>query len=909
MFNDSIDNLRIDLNRKKVQQSISVRTGDTKTRTIHVSIVNNGLVYKLDQILFAEILIKKVDLTETDQGMVINGDELQYTFRTQDLSAVGENKCQIKLTGKDGSIVTTPEFSLYVYTQLVDQYKQESMNEYTAITQQLVEVNRLAGEVASNTMIASEAASSASQSAETALEVKESVDESVEQIENFASEAMEAATIAATKASEADDSAKDALTCKNAAIEAANNVAIKAEQINSVVTAVEGYAKAAGSAKEASVIAANMSEIYAERSKSAADSVNTDTEMIKASKEAAEAAASEAEGYATSASQSAQSASDTLEAVNLVKDNIETTVTGVSEYAETAIEAKNIAVNAATQASSYETQVKAYADLASKSADNALESERNALASKNAAATSETNAATSASAAETAASTATAKAGESQTSADNAASSEENAELAKSAAETAKAEALLAESNAQDYAADALESADNAEAYYGMIAGKYNDVKNYADLSQSYAVGTENVVRDNDATDNAKSYYEKTKQISEGLAGGLIPMGTLVFDDLPALSDVTSGWMYNISNDFTSDERFKDGSGLLYLAGTNVYKTADGYWDCTAGSTARMNSSLNTVTFAEAGTRENIGTGESHATLFGKIKKFFADLSSVAFSGSYNDLTNKPDIPSKVSELSNDSGYAVASSLATVATSGSYNDLTGKPTIPSAVTEGTVSGWGVTKNTGTYSKPSGGIPKTDLADAVQTSLGKADTALQSYTEKYTGTYSKPSGGIPATDLAAAVQTSLGKADSALQSVSKSDVGLGNVGNFKAVSTVASQGLSDTEKANARANIGAGTSSFSGSYNDLSGKPTIPSAVTDSTVSGWGYKKFTEVTGTLAANATSLVLSNSAITTSSTVEIFSSVFGVSPTAMTVAAGKVTLTFEKQTTSVSIKARIS
>ena len=56
---------------------------------------------------------------------------------------------------------------------------------------------------------------------------------------------------------------------------------------------------------------------------------------------------------------------------------------------------------------------------------------------------------------------------------------------------------------------------------------------------------------------------------------------------------------------------------------------------------------------------------------------------------------------------------------------------------------------------------------------------------------------------------------------------KSDVGLGNVGDFKAVSTVANQGLSNTEKSNARANIGAGTSSFSGSYNDLSNKPTIP----------------------------------------------------------------------------------
>lgn len=43
---------------------------------------------------------------------------------------------------------------------------------------------------------------------------------------------------------------------------------------------------------------------------------------------------------------------------------------------------------------------------------------------------------------------------------------------------------------------------------------------------------------------------------------------------------------------------------------------------------------------------------------------------------------------------------------------------------------------------------------------------------------------------------------------------KSDLGLGNVGNFKAVSTVASQGLSDAEKSNARTNIGA---QVAGSY--------------------------------------------------------------------------------------------
>ena len=47
---------------------------------------------------------------------------------------------------------------------------------------------------------------------------------------------------------------------------------------------------------------------------------------------------------------------------------------------------------------------------------------------------------------------------------------------------------------------------------------------------------------------------------------------------------------------------------------------------------------------------------------------------NTAFSGNYNDLTNKPDL----------SVYAESADLATVATSGNYNDLTNKPTIPAA---------------------------------------------------------------------------------------------------------------------------------------------------------------------------------------------------------------------------------
>lgn len=64
-----------------------------------------------------------------------------------------------------------------------------------------------------------------------------------------------------------------------------------------------------------------------------------------------------------------------------------------------------------------------------------------------------------------------------------------------------------------------------------------------------------------------------------------------------------------------------------------------------------------TPSFEEAQTRENIASGDTLSVIFGKIKKFFTDLATVAFSGSYNDLSNKPTIPTKVSQLTNDSGY------------------------------------------------------------------------------------------------------------------------------------------------------------------------------------------------------------------------------------------------------------
>lgn len=56
-----------------------------------------------------------------------------------------------------------------------------------------------------------------------------------------------------------------------------------------------------------------------------------------------------------------------------------------------------------------------------------------------------------------------------------------------------------------------------------------------------------------------------------------------------------------------------------------------------------------------------------------------SELASVATSGDYEDLSNTPSIPSNTSDLTNDSGFLTSNDVATVATSGSYNDLSNKP--------------------------------------------------------------------------------------------------------------------------------------------------------------------------------------------------------------------------------------
>ena len=67
-------------------------------------------------------------------------------------------------------------------------------------------------------------------------------------------------------------------------------------------------------------------------------------------------------------------------------------------------------------------------------------------------------------------------------------------------------------------------------------------------------------------------------------------------------------------------------------------------------------------------------------------------------------------------------------------------------------------------------------------------------------------------------------------------------------------------------------------------------------------------EFKDVTGTLAAGSTSITLSDSSITTSSTIEVFDSL-DVPYNTKTLSTGSITLTFDAQQTAMDVKVRVS
>lgn len=159
-------------------------------------------------------------------------------------------------------------------------------------------------------------------------------------------------------------------------------------------------------------------------------------------------------------------------------------------------------------------------------------------------------------------------------------------------------------------AVDANTSAQNAQTYMGQAKTYMDNAQTSANASASSAsaaaTSETNASKSATAAQNsmtsasssassasqsatgAQNYYLQTEAIVNGLNGAFLPKGTITFAELIALKEsgtLAAGYLYNISDNFTTDDSFRMGAGVSYEAGTNVYFTADGQFDCLAGTT------------------------------------------------------------------------------------------------------------------------------------------------------------------------------------------------------------------------------------------------------------------------------------------------------------------------------------
>lgn len=192
-----------------------------------------------------------------------------------------------------------------------------------------------------------------------------------------------------------------------------------------------------------------------------------------------------------------------------------------------------------------------------------------------------------------------------------------------SESKNAASEAKTSEINAGNSATEAAGSASAASSS-AIIASEASasasesasGALSYAAASQSYAIGN---------TNSAKYYYEQAKGISEGLGGAIQPHGTVAFSDLPPISEVQPGWMYNISDEFTTTADFAEGAGCVEPAGSNVYKTADGKWDILAGTPVTGIKGNNETVYRRGNvniTAENVGAVPEYGDTADNVVKF-----------------------------------------------------------------------------------------------------------------------------------------------------------------------------------------------------------------------------------------------------------------------------------------------
>lgn len=149
------------------------------------------------------------------------------------------------------------------------------------------------------------------------------------------------------------------------------------------------------------------------------------------------------------------------------------------------------------------------------------------------------------------------------------------------------------------------------------VPTKTSDLNNDSDFQTDTDVASAIDTALANGTDPYQTKSEVEAEIKSQISGAYKPQGSVAFASLPALSANIEGYVYNVTDAFTTTADFVEGAGHRHPAGTNVvcveHDTGTYKWDCLTGAVDL--SAYWTSVSGEANTLEAATVAEINAIL------------------------------------------------------------------------------------------------------------------------------------------------------------------------------------------------------------------------------------------------------------------------------------------------------
>lgn len=200
---------------------------------------------------------------------------------------------------------------------------------------------------------------------------------------------------------------------------------------------------------------------------------------------------------------------------------------------------------------------------------------------------------------------------------------------------------------------DALSEISTNPLQNKVIAGELKSIKSKIGTDESTIKSNTKRIEANEtaiSTLNGTGDGSVKKAVSDGIAE-VVAGAPEDFDTLKEMSDWISTHETSAS---AMNSQIQDNKKAIdnHASNGDIHVTPENKtnWNKVSEKLDKTGDASNVTTgFTTATTRSNLTTKEKLSTSLGKIAKWFSDLKTVAFSGSYNDLSDKPIVDANIS--------------------------------------------------------------------------------------------------------------------------------------------------------------------------------------------------------------------------------------------------------------------